>query len=174
MSWLRWLLVTLALAAAVHVAAVLALPYAIMAVVMRGAAREAGWNQAANPPLATSESRAVVRPSPDLAYTVCVFDVRAQPLLVTVPMGDGYGSLSMFASNSDNFFVANDRQARGAPIEVVLAGPDTPPFAAGERRVVRAPSNRGIVLVRRVVESPAHFAAVDALRRGAVCAPLGR
>lgn len=169
---LRWLAVTVALAVAIHLAAVWAVPYAIMAVVMRGAAATTGWNTAYHAPLATSAARTVVRPSPDLAYTACVFDVASRPLHVVVPVDDGYTSLSMFAANTDNFFATNDRAAAGAPIDVVLAGPGTPPFDAGGRRVVTAPSDRGMVLVRRVVESPAHFAAVDALRRGAHCTPL--
>jgi uncharacterized membrane protein len=169
---LRWLLVTLALAAAIHVAAVTALPYAIMAVVLRRGAAEMGWNTPVHPPLATADARTIVRPSPDLAYSACLFDVRARPLRVSVPLGDGYTSLSMFASNTDNFFAENDRQAGGATIDVVVAGPRTPPFDAAGRRVVRAPSDRGMILVRRVVESPAHFAVVDQLRRGARCVPL--
>ncbi|MDX2171020.1 MAG: DUF1254 domain-containing protein [Deltaproteobacteria bacterium] len=171
-GWATWLLVTLGLAVVVHVAAVRLLPYGIMWVVMRRGAEVAGWNAPLHPPLATSAARAIVRPSPDLAYTSCMFDVRAAPLLVSAPVGNGYASVSMFADNTDNFFALNDRQAEGASIDVVVAGPHTPPFDAGGRRVVRSPSDRGIVLVRRVVENPEHFVAVDQLRRRARCEPL--
>lgn len=182
-GWGRWLLVTLLLAVVVHVVAVRALPYAIMAIVMRRGAEVSGWNTAMHPPLATSASRAIVRPSPDLAYTSCIFDVSQRPLLVSAPIGNGYASVSMFASNTDNFFAVNDRSPSltlpretgegSAVIEAVVAGPSTPPFDAGGRRVVRSPSDRGMVLVRRVVESPAHFAAVDAMRRQARCELIG-
>jgi uncharacterized membrane protein len=167
---LRWLLVTAALAVVIHVAAVMALPYAIMRVVMRQAPD--GWNHVTRPPLATAASRAIVRPSPDLAYTLCVFDVAERPLHVRAPVADGYTSLSMFAANTDNFFVVNDRQANGEAIDLVLVGPHTPPIEAGGRQVVVARSERGVILVRRVVESREHFAAIDELRRGDVCAPL--
>jgi uncharacterized membrane protein len=171
-GWGRWLLITLLLAVVVHVVAVRALPYAIMAIVMRRGAAASGWNTAMHPPLATSASRAIVRPSPDLAYTSCIFDVSQRPLLVSAPVGNGYASVSMFASNTDNFFALNDRQAQGTSIDAVVVGPSTPSFDAGGRRVVRSPSDRGMVLVRRVVESQAHFPAVDALRRQARCEPL--
>ena len=166
----RWLLVTAALAVLVHVATVVALPYVIMRAVMNQAPD--GRNQASRPPLATAASRAIVRPSPDLAYTFCAFDVAERPLRVRARVADGYTSLSMFAANTDNFFARNDRQAVDGTIEVLLVGPDAAPLAAGGREVVVAPSPRGVILVRRVVESPQHFAAVDALRRDDVCAPF--
>ncbi|MEO8606158.1 MAG: DUF1254 domain-containing protein [bacterium] len=168
----RWLIVTAVLAVAVLVVAVRALPYAIMAMATRGAAARGEWNHAYNPPLATAAARSIVRPSPDLAYTSCAFDVVDKGLAIDAPLGGAdYASLSMFASNTDNFFVLNDRAAGSAPVQLLLVGPRTPAVEAAGRTVVHAPSDRGMVLVRRVVSGPQALPAVDALRNATHCTP---
>jgi uncharacterized membrane protein len=169
---LVWTLGILAGAALVHVAAVAALPWAIMARVLGGLAAQAGVNTFVHPPLATHASRAVVRPSPDLAYSSAVFDVSERPLHVTVPLTPPYTSLSGFAANTDNFFAVNDQSTGGETIDLVVVGPGTKrSFGSGTkrsglagRRVVESPSDRGVLLVRRVVPSAAALPAIDAAR----------
>ena len=164
---LTWGLAVLAGAALVHVAAVAALPHAIMSRVLAGLGAQAGVNVFAHPPLATADSRAVVRPSPDLAYSSAVFDVSKRALRIEVPLSAPYTSLSGFASNTDNFFALNDLTAGADPIDVVLVGPSTPRAGLAGLRVIEAPSDRGVLLVRRVVPSPEAFPAIDAVRRRA-------
>jgi uncharacterized membrane protein len=165
---LVWTLAVLAAAALVHVAAVAVLPYAIMGVAMRRLAAASAVNVWAHPPLATAESRAIVLPSPDLAYSSLVFDVRDAPLRLIVPLTAPYTSLSGFARNTDNFFAVNDRSAGAPEIDIVLVGPRTPRRGLDGLRVIESPSERGILLVRRVVSDPAAFAAIDSVRRAAV------
>jgi len=164
---LLWSVAILAGAALVHVAAVAALPNAIMSRVLRGLAGQAGVNRFVHPPLATAESRTIVRPSPDLAYSSAVFDVRERPLHVVVPLSAPYTSLSGFAANTDNFFALNDRSAGGDPIDIVLVGPSTPRAGLEGLHVVESPSDRGVLLVRRVVPSVEAFPAIDATRQRA-------
>lgn len=152
-------------AALVHVAAIAALPYAIMSRVLAGLAAQAGENVFVHPPLATAESRAVVRPSPDLAYSSAVFDVSERPLRVEVPLTAPYTSLSGFATNTDNFFSLNDLTAGAETIDVVLVGPSSERGGLEGLRVVESPSDRGVLLVRRVVPSAEAFPAIDAVRR---------
>jgi uncharacterized membrane protein len=151
-------------AALVHVAAVWALPRAIMSRVLAGLSAQAGTNVFVHPPLATAASRTIVRPSPDLAYSSAVFDVRERPLHVVVPLTAPYTSLSGFADDTDNFFALNDLTAGKEAIEVVLVGPSTPRAGLEGERVVASPSDRGVLLVRRVVPSPEVLAAIDAAR----------
>lgn len=162
---LVWLLAIALGAAAVHLAAVVAVPYVIMGTVLRRFASESGPNVFVHPPLATADSRQIVRPSPDLAYSSAVFDVRERPLHVVVPPTAPYTSLSGFASNTDNFFAVNDRTAGAAEIDVVVVGPGTPRDGLEGVRVVESPSDRGVLLVRRVVPDAASFAAIDAARQ---------
>jgi uncharacterized membrane protein len=147
---MRWWAGVLLGAVVVHFAAVAALPYAIMHVAMRRMQRASAPNELAHGPLATAASRGIVRPSPDLAYSSLVFDVSERPLQVRVPLTPPYTSLSGFAANTDNFFAINDLTA-----------------GASSALIVEAPSNRGILLVRRVVPSAEAFAEIDAVRRRA-------
>ena len=39
------------------------------------------------------------------------------------PKTRSYWSIALYAANSDNFFVVNDRQAGGRPVDLVLVGP---------------------------------------------------
>jgi uncharacterized membrane protein len=162
---LGWALGVLVGAALVHVAAVAALPRAIMSRVLAGLAAQAGENVFVHPPLATAESRTIVRPSPDLAYSSAVFDVSERPLRIEVPLTAPYTSLSGFATNTDNFFALNDLTAGSDTIDVVLVGPSTPRSGLEGLRVIESPSNRGVLLVRRVVPGAEAFPAIDAARQ---------
>lgn len=162
---LGWALGVLIGAALVHVAAVAALPYAIMARVLGGLAAQAGENVFVHPPLATADSRTIVRPSPDLAYSSAVFDVSERPLRIEVSPSAPYTSLSGFATNTDNFFAVNDLDAGGETIDVVLVGPGTERAGLAGLRVIESPSDRGILLVRRVVPNAEAFPAIDAARQ---------
>jgi len=169
---MRWLVGVLLGAVVVHFVAVAALPYAIMRAAM-GRMQRAATNELAHSPLATAESRGIVRPSPDLAYSSLVFDVSECALEVRVPLTAPYTSLSGFAANTDNFFAVNDLGTSAKVIgelQVVLWGPTLRASwdAVGDARIVHSPSDRGILLVRRVVPSQTAFAEIDAARRRAV------
>ncbi len=166
----RWILGVLVGTGLSHVAAVTLAPYAIMHSAM-GRLKAAATNEFAHGPLATAASRTIVRPSPDLAYSTLVFDVSQRALEVSVPLTPPYTSLSGFASNTDNFFAINDRTAGASEIAIVLVGPSTPRSDFAGVRVVESPSDRGILLVRRVVASPDAFAELDAVRRRATAKP---
>jgi len=164
---MRWILGIALGAALVHVAAVAALPRAIMSCVLAGLSAQAGENRFVHPPLATDQSRTIVRPSPDLAYSSAVFDVSERPLHVVVPLTPPYTSLSGFAANTDNFFAVNDQTAGAASIDVVIVGPGTERAGLEGMRVVESPSDRGVLLVRRVVVNAEAFPALDAVRQQA-------
>jgi len=169
---LRWFVLVAVGAVAIHFVAVAALPLGIMGRVLRVLEAQAGVNTFAHPPLATAASRAAVRPSPDLLYSSAVFDVSEHPLHVTVPLSAPYTSLSGFASNTDNFFAVNDQTAGSDPIDVVLVGPGTQRAGLEGRRVIESPSDRGVLLVRRVVAKADDFPALDALRQQTRAEPL--
>ncbi|MDO8838533.1 MAG: DUF1254 domain-containing protein [Parvibaculum sp.] len=171
-TWPIWIAGTIVLAAVLHILTIFALPYGIMDRAMAGIAAQAGGvNKAVYPDPVTAASRGIVRPSPDLLYTACVYDIGARPLRITSPVPDTYWSLSMFASNTDNFFVVNDRQTKAGRIEIILATDDTAK-SGNDTPVVIAPSSRGIILFRSLIASDAARPEVDALRRQSRCEPL--
>lgn len=171
-TWPIWAAGTVALAAVFHILTVFGLPYGIMDRAMAGIASQAGGvNKPAYPDRATAASRGIVRPSPDLLYTACVYDVSEQPVKITSPVPDTYWSLSTFASNTDNFFVVNDRQAKSGRIEIILTADENTKTEPGVP-VVITPSTRGIVLFRSLISSEESRAEIDAMRRQSNCEPL--
>jgi uncharacterized membrane protein len=171
---MRWIVATLVGAILVHVVAVWSIPRGIMFLTMRGMARHGGgWNTALYGPRADETSRAVVRPSPDLLYSICPFDVADGPVRVTAEVPrDTYWSVSMLASNTDNFFVLNDRQATESRVDLVVAAPGTTVALPRGATRVDAPSRRGLILSRTLVSDESRFEELDAARRRFSCAPL--
>jgi uncharacterized membrane protein len=118
----------------------------------------------------TPLSRQIVRPSPDFAYSACSFDLSDGPVVITATPWNAYWSLSLYAANSDNFFVIDDREARyGAEITLVRAGRAHP---EGASMVVESPSQRGIALIRRLAPDLANYNAAEQIARQDVCASV--
>lgn len=171
--WIGWGVFTLAVAAAIHWAAVAFTPDFIMSRAMSGMATK-GVNTITHTERATAASRRIVKPSPDLLYSHCVFDLSRAPLKVTTAApADTYWSVAFYADNTDNFFVLNDTQAQGRPTTIVLIGPGriVPPQAEGVY-VVSAPSMKGIVLFRTLIADDAREPELDRQRRAASCEPM--
>jgi uncharacterized membrane protein len=173
MKWLGWILATLAVAVVVHVGSVMALPHLIMVRTMTNIGR-GGVNTMLYGKRPTAASRGVVRPSPDLLYATCLYDLDKAGGAVRVHaenMPDTYWSISMFDNQTDNFYVINDRQAKGRPVDLVIVAADASSLPR-HGTVVRAPSRRGLVLVRLLIDDDAHLAAIDAGRHHATCEAL--
>jgi uncharacterized membrane protein len=166
-----WLAAALAIALAVHAASVLVLPRAIMWRTLAVLSRDAGTNTMSHAQRANADSRLIVRPSPDLLYSTCPFDlakahgalrVHAQGMPAT------YWSVSAFDAATGNFFVRNDRAARGGAVDFLIIAPGT--FVDGTRLpVIVSPSERGIVLFRTLINDETRLAEIDARRRNAAC-----
>jgi uncharacterized membrane protein len=154
-----------------HVGTILAAPR----VIMHKAIEKLGQGGPANTfrfgARTTSHARAVVRPSPDLAYSSCAYDLAGGPIAVSAQPtpGGGYLSLSVFDARTDNIAVFDSLQ-HPAGIRFVLAMPGQPVPAGAE--VVRSQSARGIILDRRQAPTAEAFAMADAARRADRCAPL--
>jgi uncharacterized membrane protein len=173
MRWIGWSVFTLALAAAIHVAAIAYAPTFIMSRAMTAMGGK-GANTIAHVDRATAASRTIVKPSPDLLYSHCVFDLSTQPLKITTAAPvDTYWSVALYAGNTDNFYVLNDTEANGQPAMIVLVGQGqtVPPQPEGTI-IVAAPSQRGIVLFRTLINDDAREPELDRMRRAASCEPL--
>lgn len=165
--WFGPLLMLLIVGFAAHQLTLVAAPRVLMAAALRRVG-QAGPNRFFHAPPATDRSRAVVRPSPDLAYSSCPLDLSAGPVAIHVaPPPSPYWSLSVFDSNTDAVFVRNMDEAGGKPVNIVLArrGQPVPPG----REVVRVHGAKGIALLRILVENRAAFPAIDAVRGRSTC-----
>jgi uncharacterized membrane protein len=169
--WLFPLLFGILSAALAWQAILVAAPRMIMRVAVDRLAAAGGLNHMLHAPLPTSGRKTIVRPSPDLAYSSCPFDLSKGPLLIEVaPVPAPYWSLSVFDERTDVAFVRNSRDTRGGPIRILL-GRGVGKGPAGVERVGVA-GDRGVALVRILVEDRARFAALDRARRASFCRPL--
>jgi uncharacterized membrane protein len=177
MSWLRrnavYLLLLLAVAGSVHAASVIFLPRAIMTMAMNRIGAGGNLNAMQHGRRPDETARGVVRPSPDLLYSTCAYDLSKTGALwvQASDMPDTYWSISVFDADSNNIYVIDDRQAKGARVQFLVVGPDWDkpmPYP-----IVHSPSVRGLVLVRTLIDSDARLAAIDAGRRHARCAAYG-
>lgn len=171
MSWGKYVLGALIVAAVVHLAAIYAVPRALMHVAIEriGGGSFNTWRLSDR---VTAASRQIVRPSPDFAYSACAFDLSNGPVVITATPWDTYWSLSLYGANSDNFFVIDDREAHyGAEITLVRRGAEHP---EGASMVVESPSTQGIALIRRLAPTPATYNAAKEVASEDICASVAQ
>lgn len=166
-NWLGPLAFGLIVAAVSAHAAIWAIPYGLMNVAIERLG-QGGVNTMSYGNLATPERQPVVRPSPDLAYSSCPYNISDGPIAIDVtPVPGRYTSLSIFDAATDVIFVRNDVEAGGKPFRIIVAraGQAVPRGA----EVVRTNHDHGIALIRILLKNPAEIGAIDAVRRQSSC-----
>lgn len=113
--------------------------------------RELGYNRMQVNPLADDSFRTVVRPSPDLFYGSCLYNLEDGPIVIEAPVPSRYWSMQFYQMNTDNYAgITNQREERdrvGSVVRVTLVGPeDSPASYAGD--VIQSPTRRGMILLR--------------------------
>ena len=170
--WFVPVLVGLVLAVVVWQAALTVFPGQLMSLAVKRISGTGGFNTFAHGALATDKARAIVRPSPDLAYSSCPFDLSKGPVLIeATPVAAPYWSLSVFDAQTNAVFVRNDHDGQHKPVKLALARPGQNVPAGVE--TLRLDGDKGIALIRILVESRDAFPAIDTARRAARCGPLG-
>lgn len=160
-----WIVITLILAVGIHYAVLMLYPRVIMSSLMGRLEGAVGKNALRHGPRPDSGSRQVVMPSPDLIYSSGVFDLSDGPLLITAPTGKMYMSLSLYADNTDNFFVVNDLQVKNGEFKVGLLRPEDPEKEVEGALMVRSPTKRGFILFRYFVDETVKAEELDVLRK---------
>jgi len=160
-----WIIAALVIAAIVHVVSLHALPRFVMA---RAVHRMGAVNTMHFGRRPDATSRTVVRPSPDLLYAACPYDLSDGPLLVTAPVPPGtYWSVSVFDADTNNIFVRNDLQLHGQ-LYLMIYPPGASPKAEVGAAVV-SPTLWGVVLTRTLIEKDNDLPALEAFRHRASC-----
>ncbi|HAJ45266.1 MAG TPA: hypothetical protein DCL54_01625 [Alphaproteobacteria bacterium] len=169
-----WALYVAILACITYFAGLYAIPFGVMArVEARLSPNGLKTNQIHHADRPNATSRTVVRPSPDLLYSLCYFDVSSGPVrVVSGAPQDTYWSVALYASNTDNFFVLNDQEAGGQSADIIIYGPHAPmPSAPSTAKLVESPSRKGVVLIRTLINDEAKLPEIDGARRQATCSP---
>ena len=123
-------------------------------------------------------ARTVVRPSPDIIYSGCMYDVSAGPVVITLPAldEDSYVSVSFFDARTNNFAAFNNRDFGGDAASLLLV--PEPRYTipgydmSGVDEIVFAPTATGLVLLRRVLSGGVTIEGADEHRRQFDCEAL--
>ena len=117
----------------------------------------------------THKARQIVMPSPDLVYSSCVYDLAKGPLRMagTLPPAGHYWSLSLYAHNTDNYFVLNDRELQDRRFDVTVYPPSA--AVAENNAAVKSPSTTGIALIRMIQRREDDLAIIQASQQSTTC-----
>jgi len=151
MSFLKKTLILIALGFLLHVAFIYYAPYLKMMWIAKNSETENTVNVAFYKDIPNANSRSVIRPSPDLMYSGCGYDVTYNPLVIKTDIPNTYWSVSFFSDNSDNFTTINNDKKSEGNITIYLFGPDSKPSQIKDGYVVVSPSNRGLMLIRQFI-----------------------
>jgi hypothetical protein len=112
------------------------------------------------------EFKDVVRPNNDTLYSTAWLDLRAQPMVITVPkIGDRYFSVQLIDMFTHNFAYMGTRATKGEAGSYVVASPAWQGAKPGDTRAVfRSESEFVYCIVRIEVRGPDDVAAVNALQ----------
>ncbi|WP_306251727.1 DUF1254 domain-containing protein [Parvularcula sp. IMCC14364] len=135
---------------------------------------DTGYNTFAHSGPITAQNQRIVRPSPDLAYSICLYDVSDGAVAVTVPEAANYLSVALYDMNTDNFFHLNDSEMTGNKTKIIILPPqkDHSPMAVpgySADRYIAAPTKTGLVLVRRVLMDEQDWPVIEEERRQMTC-----
>lgn len=167
-NWFLPILAGLAVAAVACYGTLVATPHVLMSAAMerigaRGTVNNFGFGE-----MSTADNQPIVRPSPDLVYSSCVFDISKGPVLIDVPpVPETYWSISIFDARTDVAAVRSDRDTGGKPARLALLQKGGKVPAGYEP--VELGYDTGIALIRMLLSDPKDYAKIDAIRRKATC-----
>lgn len=118
----------------------------------------------------THKSRQIVMPSPDLVYSSCVYDLSAGDLSIAgdLPPEGRYWSLSLYAHNTDNYFVLNDRELPARSFAIVISREGRGNRSAGAT-TVESPTQTGIALIRMIQRKAEDLPVIQASQQSIRC-----
>lgn len=103
----------------------------------------------------SAEKDTVPMENADSKTTFAAFDVTEKPVRIkcVVPPIDNYWSVSLYAWNTDNFYVVNDRTAIDKTFDLVLVKAGSKYQKVGNEEIVTVPTNKGVMLIRMIASN---------------------
>ena len=125
--------------------------------------------------VATPEDTAVITPNSDTPYSICWLDLRAEPMVISVPAveKERYYSVQLIDGNTYNFGYIGSRATGNDAGDYLVAGPDwkgaTP---AGIEKVFSSTTPFALALFRTQLFNPDDMTNVMAVQDGYAVQPL--
>jgi|GEM_PF-1294980 len=124
-----------------------------------------GYNVFLHLPRADARWDTFVSPSPDLMYSVLVFNTGEHPIVVEFPPHPGYWVNQMVADNTDSFAYIGNRTECDRGVTILLYSDATPAFEdPGRFKMFQSPSVTGTFLLRYLVKSDDDVRSIERLR----------
>lgn len=160
--------VALVAAGAGWAGALQAIPYVATDIMWHGFQKAgARYNRLSPATVRTARTAKVVADNPDTLTRSSIINLKDGPVLfeAEVPGGDSYWSVSLFAHNTDTYFVANDRRTGSGPYRLLIKakGQPTPPGLDVDD-VAISPSTKSFLIIRAIMRDRNDRPAVEALR----------
>jgi len=169
-NWLLPILVGLITAGAAWHGTLVATPYALMSAALDKIATGRVNTFVFTQP-STADNQPIVRPSPDLSYSTCGFDLANGPVLLDIePVPDHYWSISIFDARTDVAAVRSDRDTGGKSARLALIRKGMAVPKGYEPVALRY--DKGLALIRILMTDAADFPTIDAIRRKSTCKQL--
>jgi len=137
---------------------------------------KAPWNQIKNVPrVFTPDDKAVQTPNSDTPYSMLGLDLRAEPMVLTVPMieKDRYYSVQLIDAYTFNFAYIGSRSTGNNAGRFLIAGPEwngeTP---AGVKKVIRSETEFVLAAYRTQLFNPGDLDNVKKVQAGYKVQPL--
>lgn len=116
----------------------------------------------------TAKTARVVADNPDTLTRSSIVNLENGPVLfeADVPAGGDYWSVSLFAHNTDTYFVANDRDAGPGPYRLLIKRADqATPAGLKVDAVAVSPSTKSFLIIRAIMRDRNDKAGAEALRQ---------
>jgi uncharacterized membrane protein len=174
-----WVVLTLIEAAILHLAAIWFSPRLVSRLSARRLLKFAGRLNTLGYRGLPLAGRHALTTNPDMVTAFGIYDVSQGPVRIAcaIPDWDSYWSISLYAWNTENFCVINDRTARSGEFDLVIVSGKSRYQSSEREEVAFSPTNKGIVLVRMLVrdrDDPEELERVEAvMRRNAVVSGTG-
>jgi uncharacterized membrane protein len=153
-----WLAFTLALAAILHFIIIWRIPAfatnrTVEGIFARKKTRE--FNRLFHNDLTDAGRDLVVMTNGDVKTSIAMYDVSEKPVRIhcVVPNTENYWSISLYAWNTDNFYVRNDRNAPAREFDLVIVQPNSKYQKQGNEEVVVSPTEKGVALMRYIISN---------------------
>ncbi|MBY5415884.1 DUF1254 domain-containing protein (plasmid) [Rhizobium leguminosarum] len=125
--------------------------------------------------VATPEDTAVITPNSDTPYSFIWLDLRAEPMVISVPMveKDRYYAVQLIDGNTYNFGYIGTRTTGTEPGDYLVVGPDWKgEMSTGIEKVFRSTTPFTLALIRTQLFNPDDMPAVEKIQAAYKAQPL--